>query len=67
MEYDKKCWTDCLELGLKVVFVAVFTWGVMNAVCCMKSCSSKSGCCKAGVVETAKQCGLNCVKACCAK
>ena len=34
------CWKDCIELGLKIIFVAVFTWGVMNAVCCMKSCNS---------------------------
>ena len=67
MECDKKCWTDCIELSLKVIFVAVFTWGVMNAVCCMKSCSAKSGCCKSGIVQTAKQCGPTCVKACCAK
>ena len=38
------CWKDCIELCLKVVFVAVFTWGVCNAVCCMKSCDTSSSC-----------------------
>ena len=56
MDCDKKCWTDCIELGLKVVFVAVFTWGVMNAVCCMKSCDSSSSCCKSSVVQEGKPC-----------
>ncbi len=56
----------CIELALKVVFVAVFTYGVMSAVCCMKSCSSAQ-CCKAGVVQSVKQCGPNCQKLCCAK
>ena len=37
---------ECLELVLKVVFVAVFTYGVMSAVCCMKSCGSQTSCCK---------------------
>ena len=50
------CWKDCIELGLKVVFVAVFTWGVMSAVCCMKSCSSSSSCCKSASSEVVKPC-----------
>ena len=53
------CWKDCIELGLKVVFVAVFTWGVCSAVCCMKSCtpsscSTETTCCKADT--SVKQC-----------
>ena len=67
MECDKKCWKDCVELGLKVVFVAVFTWGVINAVCYMRTCSVQGGCCKAGVVQPVKQCGPNCTKPCCSK
>ena len=47
MNCDKNCWKDCIELALKIIFVAVFTWGVMNAVCCMKSCNSTSSCTKA--------------------
>jgi len=50
------CWKDCVELGLKVVFVAVFTWGVMSAVCCMKSCSSSQSCCKSASSEVVKPC-----------
>ena len=61
---DTSC-KDCVELALKVIFVAVFTYGVMSAVCCMKSCSSQSSCCKTQSVV--KQCGTNCVKPCCAK
>jgi len=57
----------CIELALKVVFVAVFTWGVMSAVCCMKSCSSSQSCCKSGTNQVVKQCGVNCIKPCCAK
>ena len=44
------CWKDCIELVLKIVFVGVFVWGVMSAVCCMKSCNSsckaQTTCCK---------------------
>ena len=40
---DMSC-KEKVELLLKTVFVIVFTYGVMNAVCCMKSCSSESGC-----------------------
>jgi hypothetical protein len=29
---------ECFELVLKFIFVAVFTYGVMSAVCCMKYC-----------------------------
>tara|TARA_B110000263_G_C15242557_1_gene480090 strand:- start:919 stop:1128 length:210 start_codon:yes stop_codon:yes gene_type:complete len=61
------CWKDCIELGLKVVFVGVFTWGVMSAVCCSKSCSSsaQTTCCKAGAVDTV--CAPGCQKDCCKK
>ena len=45
MNCDKNCWKDCIELGLKIIFVAVFTWGVMNAVCCKKSCNSSATIC----------------------
>ena len=55
------------ELVLKLIFVAVFTWGVMNAVCCMKSCSSKTTCCKVSAVDSVKQCGPDCLKPCCKK
>tara|TARA_Y100000590_G_scaffold426489_1_gene535630 strand:- start:323 stop:508 length:186 start_codon:yes stop_codon:yes gene_type:complete len=50
------CWKECIELVLKVVFVSVFTWGVMSAVCCMSSCSSKASCCKTAAVEPGKPC-----------
>ena len=50
------CWKDCIDLILKAVFVAVFTWGVMSAVCCMKSCSSSSSCCKSASSEVVKPC-----------
>ena len=52
---------SCIELTLKIIFVAVFTYGVISTVCCLKSCS------KAGVVQSVKQCGSNCQKLCCAK
>ena len=54
------CWKECIELGLKVVFVVVFCWGVCNAVCCMKSCNTSScsdkatTCSKAAPVVPAK-------------
>tara|TARA_B100001175_G_scaffold145041_1_gene123178 strand:+ start:387 stop:572 length:186 start_codon:yes stop_codon:yes gene_type:complete len=50
------CWKDCIELALKVIFVGVFTWGVMSAVCCMSSCGSKDSCCKTTAVEAGKPC-----------
>ena len=31
------CWKDCIDLALKAIFVAVFTWGVCSMVCCMSS------------------------------
>ena len=63
------CWKDSIDLVLKVVFVAVFSYGVMSAVCCMKSCSSscnkqKTTCCKSAPV---KQCAVDCTKSCCSK
>ena len=70
-----KCDMSCkekLDAVLKIVFVVVFTWGVMSAVCCMKSCSASSSCskqttcCKAST-DTVKQCGTNCQKSCCKK
>ena len=60
------CSKDCIELCLKVVFVAVFTWGVCNAVCCVKSCSKTQTCCSSKTID-AKQCGANCSKPCCKK
>ena len=60
------CWKECIELCLKVIFVGVFTYGVMSAVCCMSSCSkSQTTCCK--TTQNIKQCGVNCTKPCCAK
>ena len=60
------CCKDVCNLVLKTIFVAVFTYGVMSAVCCMKSCNvgckSQSTC---GKVVQAKQCGIDCVKPCC--
>ncbi len=50
------CWKECIELALKVIFVGVFAWGVMSAVCCMDSCSSKASCSKTASVETGKPC-----------
>jgi len=50
------CWKDCIELALKVIFVGVFTWGVMSAVCCMSSCGTKASCCKTTAVEAGKPC-----------
>jgi len=61
------CWKDCIELCLKVVFVAVFTWGVCNAVCCVKSCKGQTTCCSSKTVDSVKQCGPNCSKPCCSK
>ena len=49
-----------LDALLKIVFVVVFTWGVMNAVSCMKSCdAATSGCskqanCSKAPADTAK-------------
>ena len=66
MNCDMSC-KEKFDSALKLIFVVVFTWGVMSAVCCMKSCSSQSSCCKAGVTQSVKQCGPSCVKPCCAK
>ena len=61
---------DKLNLVWKFAFLGVFTYGVMSAVCCMKSCntscSSQVSCCKSASQPVAKQCGTNCVKPCCA-
>ena len=67
-----KCDMSCkekTELLLKIVFVAVFTYGVINAVCCMKSCNGQSSCSKSKScsVQAVKSCAANCQKACCAK
>ena len=51
---------ECIELTLKIIFVAVFTYGVLSAVCCAKSC-------KNATQSVVTQCGINCVKPCCAK
>ena len=63
MNCDLGC-KDKVDLVLKLVFVAVFTYGVMSAVCCMKSCSNAQSCCKTQVVAKG---GAGCVKSCCAK
>ena len=67
---DMSC-KECTELILKIIFVAVFTYGVMCAVCCMKSCttscSAGSSCCKNANVQPVKQCGPDCIKPCCVK
>ena len=47
---------ECFELVLKFIFVAVFTYGVMSAVCCMKSCNNAQSCCKSGSSEVVKPC-----------
>ena len=52
---DMSC-KECFELLLKVIFVAVFTWGVCSAVCCMKSCNSAQACCKSGSTDVVKPC-----------
>ena len=67
MNCDMSC-KDKVDLILKLVFVSVFTWGVMSAICCTKSsCGSKTQCGKAGQVAPVKQCGVDCQKACCKK
>ena len=63
---DMSC-KECTELFLKIIFVAVFTYGVMSAVCCMKSCNAGASCCKNATQSVVKQCGLDCQKPCCAK
>ena len=59
------CCKDICNLVLKTIFVAVFAYGVISVVCCMKSCNvgckSQSACSKAALV----QCGVDCVKSCC--
>ena len=50
---DMSC-KECFELFLKFVFVAVFTYGVISATCCMKSCGSQTSCCK--TQDVAKPC-----------
>ena len=59
------CCKDVCNLVLKTIFVAVFTYGVMSAVCCMKSCNvgCKTSACSKGALV--KQCGVDCVKSCC--
>ena len=69
MNCDMSC-KEKFDSALKLIFVVVFTWGVMSAVCCMKSCSasscaSKTGCSKASQVDSVKQCGPTCQKPCC--
>jgi len=70
MNCDMSC-KEKFDSVLKLIFVVVFTWGVMSAVCRMKSCSSscgaKSGCSKISQVAPEKQCGPTCQKPCCNK
>lgn len=54
-----------LNLVWKFLFLAVFTYGVINLTCCSKSCST-SKCCQ-GTAQVQKQCGASCPKACCSK
>ena len=54
MKCDMSC-KEKFDLVLKLVFVAVFTWGVMSAVCCMKSCSTSSCGSKVGCSQVAKE------------
>ena len=54
-----------LNLLWKFLFLAVFTYGVISVTCCKQRCST-SGCNKANA-QIQKQCGVNCVKSCCAK
>ena len=62
---DMSC-KEKLDAVLKIIFVVVFTWGVMSAVCCMKTCSAQTTCCKVAT-DTVKQCGPDCQKPCCKK
>ena len=71
MKCDMSC-KEKFDSALKLIFVVVFTYGVMSAVCCMKSCSSSGSagfsCCKSTATNApVKQCGANCQKPCCAK
>ena len=56
------CCKEVIDLVLKVVFVDFFCWGVCNAVCCMKSCSSDKSCStaqacsKTGAGDDVKKC-----------
>ena len=65
------CWKECIELCLKAVFVVVFTWGVCNAICCMKSCNtsckSQTTCSSSQPIDSVKQCGTTCSKPRCKK
>ena len=57
-----KCDMSCkekMELFIKLAFLAVFTYGVMSAVCCMKSCSSGQSCCKTASGEVVKPCSAS--------
>ena len=61
---------DKLNLLLKFIFLAVFTYGVISVTCCQKSCQSactKSSeevtqCCK---TKSISKCGSSCTKPCC--
>ena len=55
MKCDMSC-KDKLDIALKLIFVGVFTWGVMSLVCCMKSCDTSSSCCKNQTTEAVKPC-----------
>ena len=66
---DMSC-KECTELILKIIFVAVFTYGVISVTCCQKGCQSAciqssqqvSQCCK---TQSISKCGANCTKPCC--
>ena len=60
---------DKLNLIWKFAFLGVFTYGVMSLACCSNSCKSSCGQAKqcSQSAPVAKQCGVDCTKACCAK
>ena len=60
---------DKLNLIWKFAFLGVFTYGVMALACCSNSCKSSCGQAKqcSQSAPVAKQCGVDCTKACCAK
>ena len=60
---------DKLNLCWKFLFLAVFTYGVISVTCCKSSCkqdtTQASQCCKSNS-QVKKQCGVDCIKPCCA-
>ena len=54
---------DKLNLLWKFLFLAVFTYGIINLTCCKNSCASSCENKSAQVVP----CGISCTKSCCTK